>query len=98
MPSNEDIFYLWLTNSLLPILKPDGVWIAPDPSPLTADEVTAIFERVIAHKSYQRQELVTATYDDLVVRVKDGEITRTSSEGTPWEGKPHVFPREGDEQ
>jgi hypothetical protein len=94
MTFNETGLYLWLTEALLPRLKPRGIYAAPDPAPLTTAEVRAIFERVAEHKSYKGQVLVMATLDEEVIDMQRGEINVKPVAGTPWEGKPQVFPRE----
>ena len=94
MTHNEEIMYGWLTERVLPTLSPKGIFAAPDPAPLTTEEVKAIFERVAQHKNYTGQLCATATLDEEVVQLQGGEITVKPVAGTPWEGKPQVFPRE----
>lgn len=94
MPDNKAIMLNFLTYSILPILKPDGVWAAPNPAPLTAEEVIPIFELVAANPRYQRQHLTTATEDDQLVHLQNGVVHSEPVEGTPWEDSPKIFHRE----
>lgn len=94
MNLNERIFFHHLTEEVLPILKPTGLWAAPDPAPLTTAEIRPLLERVAEHPNYDGQKMTTATFDDEVVHLENGEITVEPVAGTPWEGKPQIFPRE----
>jgi hypothetical protein len=81
----------FILNELFPILAKDGVWVAPNPAPLTCEEVTAIFKRVAEHDSYDRQLLATATIDGRVVTLMNGIV---HDEREPVDGRaPHIFER-----
>lgn len=49
----------FLTNTVLPMLNPNGAWIAPGPSPLSMTETIEVFVRVIEHPAYENQRLST---------------------------------------
>lgn len=67
--------YSFLRQQILPMLKDDGVWMAPDPAPLNAEEVSAIFESVAGLADYSRQQLITRTDDHKMVTLLNGIVT-----------------------
>lgn len=90
---NKHIFENFLLNELLPLLTPGGVWVAPNPAPLTAAEVTEIFERVAMTEKYKAQHMTTATHDRQVVVLMNGVIHTEAIEGTPFENAAEIFER-----
>lgn len=82
MPQQRAIFSKFLDN-VLNLVKPEGVWIAPDPSPLNAEEVTEAFEIVAQDPRYVRQHLATRTVDGQVVTLLNG-ICDTQPEPEDW--------------
>ena len=55
---NQQIMFDYAIDSVLPMLKPDGVWYAPaERSPLTMDQIISVFRRIIEHPNYERQTL-----------------------------------------
>lgn len=90
---NKHIFENFLLNELLPLLASGGVWVAPNPAPLTATEVTEIFERVAVSEAYDNQHMTTATHDRKVVVLMNGIVHDEPIEGTPWENAPDIFER-----
>lgn len=76
--SNKRVMHDWLVETILPILKPEGMWIAPDPAPLLASDIEGIFERIAAHRNYERQLLISDSLDGCTVMLRDGrtQITR----------------------
>jgi hypothetical protein len=90
---HKHILETWLTESVLPLLSPHGVWAAPNPAPLTAEEVEEIFGRIAKNDAYEHQHLETATCDRMVVALEDGKVSSRSVAGTPWEDSPDIFER-----
>lgn len=70
---NRQILFDFVTNFVLPILASNGLWMAPDPAPLTAEETKIIFERITRHEAYEHQTLVMKTIDGKRVVVEDGK-------------------------
>lgn len=73
MDQQRAIFARHLDN-MLGLLKSDGVWVAPDPAPLTAREVADTFELAAADPRYQRQHFSTRTVDGQAVTLLNGLI------------------------
>lgn len=90
---NKHIFENFLLNELLPLLAPGGVWVAPNPAPLNADEVVEILERVAKSEKYERQHMTTATHDRKVVVLMNGVTHVEPVEGTPFEDAADIFER-----
>jgi hypothetical protein len=67
--------YAFLRDEILPILEHDGVWIAPNPAPLNAEEVEAVFEAAAGLAHYSRQQLITRTDDHMMVTLLNGIVT-----------------------
>lgn len=94
MTDNKAIMLNFLSYSILPILAADGIWIAPNLAPLTAEEIEPIFELVAQNPHYQRQHLTTATEDGKLVHLQNGVVHSEPVEGTPFEDAPKIFHRE----
>lgn len=79
------IFRQFLTDLISDdgILKQDGLWIAPDPAPLTAAEVREMFEDLRTDYRYSRQHFSTRTVDGMAVSMLNGVIT-TEPEPEDW--------------
>jgi hypothetical protein len=60
---------------LLPLMKDDAVWMAPDPAPLNAEEIEAIFKSVAGSGDYARQSLTTRSDDHQIVSMLNGIVT-----------------------
>lgn len=73
--TQQSILYSYALG-VLAQLGSRGVWVAPDPAPLTADEVEAVFELVRNHHRYRKQSLTTVTSDGYRVMMADGVIRR----------------------
>lgn len=73
MGQQRAIFAKFL-DDLLDVIKVSGVWVAPDPSPLSAREVADAFELVLDDPRYQRQHFATRTADGQVVTLLNGLI------------------------
>ena len=78
---SKHILETFILNELFPYLAKDGVWVAPNPAPLTCDEVVAIFKRVAEHDNYRTQHLTTSTMDGRVVVLMNGVVHDESAEG-----------------
>lgn len=82
LTTHRATLYNWLEDQLLPLLTEDGVWLAPDPAPLPAEDVALIFQAVADGPNYKRQNLATRTNDHMIVTVYNGVVT-TEPEGKP---------------
>lgn len=71
---NMAILYFWTMN-LLPMMRENGVIATPDPSPLTTEEITAVFEQ-IAQKGGRTDVSVTTGNETAseVVQLIDGKV------------------------
>ena len=82
---NQQIMFDYVTNTVLPVLRPDGVWYAPaERAPLSFDEVIVVFKAIIKHPNYERQRLDSP--DDSGFRVTYDPATKmvmVMQEGTP---------------
>lgn len=72
---NRQILRRYLTQDILPLLTSEGFWGAPDPAPLSSDEVIEVFEQVANHSSYENQRLEIATADGKRVSLNNGKIS-----------------------
>lgn len=58
---NQQITYDYATQTVLPMMTANGVWIAPAPrSPLTMEEIVRVFGAIIEHDSYRDQTMTIA--------------------------------------
>jgi hypothetical protein len=58
---NQQIMFDYATQTVLPMISPAGVWMAPaERQPVTMEEVVRCFARIIEHESYQGQTMITA--------------------------------------
>jgi hypothetical protein len=73
---NRAILLGFLKKSILPMLHPKGLWVAPDPAPLSAEVVESVLREVAEDNNYQHQILFTRTNDGWVVELNDGEISK----------------------
>ena len=83
LPTEAQVHQATLHNCLLTILSslsPHGVWAAPNPAPLTANEVEEVFKTVKKSHRYKKQTLMTLTSDSFVVSMKDGLLHREKAE------------------
>ena len=76
----QSILYDWLTGAVLPLMSENGLWTAPSPAPLNADEFAAVLESVMEHESYKHQFLESGTNDGFWLVGHNGEVTRTQRE------------------
>lgn len=67
--------YVFVVRDVLPWLKPEGVWSAIDPAPMTAEEVVEVFEMIREHPRYERQLLRTETNDGKTVILHNGLVS-----------------------
>ena len=82
MERQREIFDKFL-NDLLDVILGGGIWVAPDPAPLDAAEVSAAFERIAEDPRYERQHFATRTRDAQVVTMLNGIVT-TEPEPGEW--------------
>lgn len=72
---NQTIMFDYAVNSVLPILRANGIWYAPaERSPLTMDQIVSVFKRIIEHPNYERQTMDSP--DNEGFRVKYDPETR----------------------
>lgn len=74
--NNRQILRDFLENFILPRITETGLWAAPDPAPLAADEVEQVFEEIAKLDDYKRQHFVTATDDGHIVHLLNGTVFR----------------------
>lgn len=67
--------YLFVARDVLRWLKPEGVWSAIDPAPMTTEEVVEVFEMIREHPRYERQLLRTETSDGMTVVLQNGLVS-----------------------
>lgn len=82
---NQRILFWWIVL-FLPRLKDHGVLAAPDPTPLTVEEIVEVFERILPAPgessqsacgqtwSYVNQRLVFESETGTFVQLREGEI------------------------
>jgi hypothetical protein len=86
MNDNQQILYSYAVNVVLPTLRSGGLWVAPDPAPLTVEEITEAFERILDHPSYNDQTIVIDSKDGVTVMIEFGYI-RDHFVRSPRKGK-----------
>lgn len=73
---NLAILVHYVRDTVLPMLKDDGVWMAPDPAPLNGEDVERAFAAICQSPNYSRQHLSTRTQDGFLVTAYNGVITK----------------------
>lgn len=75
---NAEVLYRYGVQAVLPILKPDGIWIAPAVAPLPADKIERQLRRIADHPERKQRTIVffsndrkTVTLDPDGVHVTD---------------------------
>jgi hypothetical protein len=64
---NQRVLFTFAVEQILPLLTPNGVWIAPDPAPLTNDEIGEVFTEIRKHARYQGQTLQVTSSEGAVI-------------------------------
>lgn len=77
--ANQAILYHFAAH-VCSMLTETGIYGAPDPAPLTADEVEETLRQLSAHPAYSTgKEVLIPAEDGTVVRLRNGEIIRDAS-------------------
>lgn len=71
---NAQILYEYGANVILPMLKAQGVWIAPSPAPLPAEIVRRELERLALADAYKEQRIVFCSEDGYDVILDRGVV------------------------
>lgn len=74
--ANQAVLLDFMLESILPVLRPDGVWMPTAIAPLPANEVEEVFKLVARHENYKRQHLATRTNDNYVVDLMNGVVSK----------------------
>jgi hypothetical protein len=73
---NMAIMFFYLRDTILPILKSNGLWMAPDPAPLSAEQVKYVFGRLVETLPENKRTVTfrTRTKDNKLVEFRQGEV------------------------
>ena len=75
MDENQRILEEWTIGFVLPMLKPEGIYMVPDPAPLSTEEVVAALEAVRDSSAYyEGQTVIVPDRDGVLVQLRAGEI------------------------
>lgn len=74
--ANQAVLLDFLLEDVLPMLRPDGVWMPTSVAPLPATEVEKVLKLVARHENYRRQHLATRTEDGFVVDLQNGIVSK----------------------
>lgn len=86
---NAQVLYEFATNTILPMLSPDGVWGGTSPWPLSTEIVKREFERIAQHESYSNGKTIMCQAKDLKwVTLTNGVVKITDHFDPPWIGEP----------
>lgn len=83
---NAQILYDFATATILPLMKPDGVWIGPDRWPLPTAIIEREFRRIAEHESYKPgQTIICESADRQYVTLTNGEVKIDDPpDNLPW--------------
>lgn len=70
------ILFFFATQTVLPITNANGLWIAPDPSPLSLDQIELALNQVAMHPVYEQQKVVFLSEDGERITLENGEVKR----------------------
>jgi hypothetical protein len=62
------------TAEMIDIIKPHGTWIAPDPAPLSVEEMVPMLKAGIEASNYRGQTLSLIAEDGRKIRIHKGDI------------------------
>lgn len=72
---NQQIMFDYAVNTVLPMLRANGVWYAPaERSPLSMQQIVSVFKQIIEHPNYEDQKMDSP--DDEGFRVSFDPETR----------------------
>lgn len=77
--NDTEILYYYCIE-MCRILKPDGFWSSPEPSPLSVNQIRNAFELVKKHPLYKGQSLITRTPDGQRVALVNGRISEAEDD------------------
>ena len=82
---NQQIMFDFVTDKVLPVLNPNGVWIAPaERAPLDFAEVVAVFKAIIEHPNYEQQWLDSPDHDGFRIRFDpENRVVTITAPGGP---------------
>jgi hypothetical protein len=77
---NMAIMFFWDAAQLRQV-SPDGLLAAPDPTPLSADQVEIVLLQLARHRNYQHQTVAAPSRDGFYLEMKNGIVRRRPRDG-----------------